>query len=100
MEEVERREFESNPTVQVRQYSKFWNLIINKSVGDNVRDINLIAAAYEGGHRLERRDINIFTAFTYGKKLRYEDLDDARFAYNLKNKAKIKKISQQRRTGK
>ena len=30
---------------------------------------NFVAAAYEGGHRLSRRDKNIMTAFTYGKKL-------------------------------
>ena len=54
-------------------------MIINKSVSDSKRDFNLIAAAYEGGHRLERRDKNIYTAFTFGKKLKYEELDDPYF---------------------
>jgi hypothetical protein len=79
MEEIEEQHKMMEPTISVRQYSKYWNLIINKSVQDNSRDINLIKAAYEGGHRLVRRDENIFTAFTYGKKLRYDDLDDPAF---------------------
>ena len=54
---------------------------------------NLMAAAYECGSRLERRQENILTAFTYGKKIRYEDLDDANYQSALiqKNKSKTKK---------
>lgn len=63
-------------------------MIINKSVGDNIRDENIILAAYEGGHRLDRRDKNIYTAFTYGKKLKYCELDDPGYVQKIKNKGK------------
>ena len=67
-------------------------MIINKSVSESKRDINLIAAAYEGGHRLERRDENIYTAFTYGKKLKYEELDDPGYVNKCKNRGKLNKF--------
>ena len=42
-----------------------------------------IVDAFEGGHRLERRDQNIYTAFTYGTKLKYQDLDDPNYKKNI-----------------
>ena len=41
--------------------------------------LNTIQAAYEGGHRLRRRDHNVGVAFTYGMKLTYADLDDPNY---------------------
>jgi hypothetical protein len=92
MDEVMQAEHKKDPRMQVRQYSQFWNMIINKSVSESKRDINLIAAAYEGGHRLERRDENIYTAFTYGKKLKYEELDDPGYVSKCKNTGKLNKL--------
>ena len=86
------KEHKKDPRIQVRQYSQFWNMIINKSVSESKRDINLIAAAYEGGHRLERRDENIYTAFTYGKKLKYDELDDPGYVNKCKNRGKLNKL--------
>ena len=52
--------------------------------------MNLIEAAFEGGHRLQRRDENIFAAFTYGRKLTYKDLDDPNYVGKLKRSMKHK----------
>ena len=52
--------------------------------------MNLIEAAFEGGHRLQRRDENIFAAFTYGRKLNYKDLDDPNYVRKLKRSMKLK----------
>ena len=41
--------------------------------------MNTIQAAYEGGMRLERRNENVLTSFTYGKKLKYAKLDDTKW---------------------
>ena len=43
----------------------------------------MISAAYEGGHRLERREENMLAAFTYGKKLRYSEIDDPSYIPRL-----------------
>ena len=43
----------------------------------------MIAAAYEGGHRLERREENILAAFTYGKKIKYDEIDDPAYIPRL-----------------
>ena len=51
-------------------------MIIKKILGIQKRDQNLIAAAYEGGHRLERREENMLAAFTYGRKLKYSEIDE------------------------
>ena len=48
-------------------------------------------AAYEGGHRLSRRDKNIMTAFTYGKKLRYSQLDDPQYKEKILYENRSKK---------
>jgi hypothetical protein len=46
----------------------------------------------EGGHRLIRRDYNIYTAFSYGKKLRYSELDDPLYKQKLLYDMKCKRI--------
>ena len=38
-----------------------------------------VKSAYEGGHRLKRREHNVGVAFCYGMKLKYEDLDDPNY---------------------
>lgn len=48
-----------------------------------MRDGTLIKAAIEGGHRLARRDANIYAAFTYGKKLVFSELDDPDYKKKL-----------------
>ena len=45
---------------------------------------NVVSAAYEGGHRLARRQHNVETAFTYGIAIKYDDLDDPNFKQNIK----------------
>jgi len=42
-----------------------------------------IQTALEGGKRLARREKNVLTAFTYGKKLKYSDIDNPFFVYNV-----------------
>ena len=44
---------------------------------------NLIVQAFECGNRLERREENILTAFTYGKKIKHKDLDDKNYVQNI-----------------
>ena len=53
---------------------------------------NLMVAAFECGSRLERRDENVLTAFTYGQKIKYKDLDDPNYKEQLifKNKCKVR----------
>ena len=75
-------------------------MIINKSVADNIRDNNLIKSALEGGQRLQRRDKNIYTAFTYGKKLKYDELDDPGYISKIKNRGKFQKMMTFRKEGK
>lgn len=83
MKVLEARHHPQKGQVAFRQHSQFWNLIIKKILGKEARDINLIAAAYEGGHRLERREANITAAFTYGKKLKYSEIDDPQYICRL-----------------
>jgi hypothetical protein len=47
-----------------------------------------INTALEGGKRLARREKNVLTAFTYGKKLNYQDIDNPYFVYNVINQIK------------
>ena len=47
-----------------------------------------INAALEGGKRLNRRLLNVLTAFTYGKKCKYQDIDDPFFVFNVTNSMK------------
>ena len=46
-------------------YSPYWGIISNKVLTSSKQ----LEAAYEGGHRLARRDYNIYSAFTYGKRI-------------------------------
>lgn len=47
-----------------------------------------INTALEGGKRLSRRLQNVLTAFTYGKKYKYQDIDDPFFVFNVINSIK------------
>lgn len=62
---------------------------------------NNIRIALEGGHRLERRWKNIMIAFTYGRKLKYADLDDPHYKSNtlmmMRAKKKLSKEAQDKR---
>lgn len=44
---------------------------------------NMIGASLEGLKVLERRLYNMNSAFTYGKKIKYEDLADPRYVEKL-----------------
>lgn len=46
----------------------------------------------EGGQRLNRRDYNIYTAFSYGKKLKYAELDDPLYKKKLLYDIKCKRL--------
>lgn len=48
-----------------------------------------IFTALQAGKRLSRRELNILTAFTYGKKYKYCDIDDPYFIYNTVNQFKM-----------
>jgi hypothetical protein len=75
-----------------RNYSPYWG-IIAKTVDVNQKSYtNQIKAALEGGHRLKRRDYNIFTAFVYGKKLKYDELDDPLYKQKIIYDMKSRKI--------
>ena len=50
---------------------------------DNKFNSTKIDDAFEGGHRLERRDENINIAFTYGIKLNNKDLDNPNYKNNI-----------------
>ena len=72
-----------------KQYSPFWGVISNK-VLMQASNKSFFEAAYEGGHRLARRDENIYTAFTFGKKLDSKNLDDPYYRDNILKEIKDK----------
>ena len=37
--------------------------------------VNLFKSAFESGHRLARREANMNAAFTYGRSVKFDDLD-------------------------
>ena len=47
--------------------------------------------AFRAGHRQAHRDDNVATAFTYGKKLKYSNIDDPLYAWNLRREHCFKK---------
>lgn len=47
---------------------------------------NQVQAAIQGGYRIKRRYINMNTAFTYGHKINYEELDDENLLSKIKDK--------------
>ena len=89
-------EEEEAKKVYRRQYLPYWPKIHN-AVINHIGKSNLIAAAVEGGSRLSRRDFNIYTAFTYGYKLQYQDLDDPYLKEKIKSFMKDKQRHQKMR---
>ena len=67
-----------------KNYSPYWKTMIN-TIYNNRGKVNVIRAAYEGGHRIERRYQNMNTAFTFGKKITYDDLDDPMLKHKIFN---------------
>ena len=67
-----------------RQLFPYWSMICKQMYGHTGKS-NLIDTAYEGGFRLERRFKNMDIAFTYGYKLKYEDLDDPYLEQKIKD---------------
>lgn len=53
--------------------------------------------AYRAGHRLDQRSKNIETAFTYGKKLKYSNIDNPLYAWNLKRDHVFKKRKEKKK---
>ena len=66
-----------------RWFLPFWAAIENSVINTRNPKTNSIQAAYEGGHRLERREANVLSAFTFGKAVQYDQLDDPNFRRNL-----------------
>jgi hypothetical protein len=87
-------EVEDKSITLKRQLFPMWGEII-KLIYAHTGKSNLIDAAYEGGFRLERRYENMFTAFTYGFKLTYDDLDDPALKKKIQDhlNAKLKKYT-------
>lgn len=82
----------TDPNYFKRNYNPFWG-VLTKTINPNQKSyVNQVKAAFEGGHRLKRRDYNIFTAFAYGKKLKYCELDDPLFKQKLLYDMKCKKL--------
>ena len=69
----------------MKTYSPNWTLIYNNILGLKGK-CNFLQAAYEGGHRLKRRYHNMCVAFTYGAKLKYDDLDDPQLEEKIQNR--------------
>jgi len=71
--------------------------IAKKIIGDtNAKtkcNPNLIELALEGGKMIKRRDRNMYTAFTYGKKLRPSELEDLNFVNRLMHERGQSKLS-------
>jgi hypothetical protein len=74
MKELIDRDYINSNSVRQREYSRLWECVVEKIFGGNLLEAksNVVRAAYEGGLRLQRRQENIETAFTYGKKIKYE----------------------------
>lgn len=79
-----------------KNYSGYWQLV-HKNMAESNKH-NLMVAAFECGNRLERRDENIKTAFTYGKRIKYEDLDDENYISSITHKGKCKHKSKNQTT--
>jgi hypothetical protein len=69
------------PNNYKKNYCDYW-MIMTKNMNESSKH-NLMVSAFECGNRLERRDENILTAFTYGKKIRFKELDDKNYIENL-----------------
>ena len=57
-----------------------------------------MVAAFECGNRLERRDDNIKAAFTYGQRIKYNDLDDENYISNLEIVHNVRKSAKKSRS--
>ena len=57
-------------------------MIMTKNMAESSKH-NLMVSAFECWNRLERMEENILTAFTYGKKIKFKELDDKNYIENL-----------------
>ena len=62
-----------------------WNILHDTIFSKSKEKGSSINTALEGGKRLARREKNMLTAFTYGRKFKYQDIDDPFFVYNVIN---------------
>lgn len=85
MQKLMEEDFLKSSKIRQRDYSILWSAMTAKIYGGSLIEAksNVIEAAYEGGNRLARRQENIETAFTYGKKIKYKDLDNPQFKFNI-----------------
>ena len=79
--------------------SPYWGALYKAIYADVGGATNNIRIALEGGCRLDRRWRNLNIAFTYGRKVKYEDLDDPHYRSNtlmiMRSKRKLSKEAQE-----
>jgi hypothetical protein len=86
----------TKPNIYKKNFIGYWPLV-HKNMNESNKH-NLMVAAFECGNRLDRRDDNIKAAFTYGQRIKYDDLDDENYISNLEVNHNIKKSAKKSRS--